>query len=42
VGLFIGCRLSLHDAMVSYKDRELRRIEQMLAKFAPIDIDGLT
>jgi hypothetical protein len=42
VGLFIGCQLSLHDAMVSYKERELRHIEQMLAKFAPIDIDVLT
>jgi hypothetical protein len=42
VGLFIGCQLPLHYAMVAYKERELRRIDQMLARFTPVDIEGLT
>jgi hypothetical protein len=28
--------------LVSYKERELRNIEQMLAKFTPLDIETLT
>lgn len=42
VGLFIGSQVPLHEAMLRFKDREIRRLRAMLSAVEVRNVEGLT